>query len=358
MHRERAPPIFSGYRVIVMPKQSPKIRCALLTAAALWLIAGRTPVVTAANANDELLPSDPAAWINAPPLTPEMLKGKGVVLWFFEEECPKCRGKWPGMYELAKKYEAEPVIFIAVNSGNPREDVEQYARGVNLKWPVIVDSSRQMEKRWLRSEISLQNIHQVGLLLPNGKKTMGDWDDLEGSVQTALKGAAWKIDPKTVPAIFQPTWRLVELGKYAVAAPLVKKGLVTSNSEVKEAAGRIHAVIQAEIKAAAEKAAKARQAGDAWSAYKQYTALGAMFAGYDLPSDAVGASKELSTDEQVKRQLEAAKLLDSIKKTFPSARTDAARKRIVSRLEGLVKQHPQTDAAQEAQSLLNQAAGQ
>src|SRR5262249_25088339 len=148
----------------------------------------------------------------------------------------------------------------------------------------------------------------VGLLLPSGKKAMGSWSDLDGSVQTALKGAAWKVDPKTVPAIFQPTWRLVELGKYAAAASLLKKGLTTSNSEVKEAAKRVQAIVQAEIDVAAEKAGQARQAGDAWSAYKQYTALTATFSGYDLPSGVAGAAKELASDEKVKRQLEAAKL--------------------------------------------------
>src|SRR5690349_3653751 len=47
----------------------------------------------------ELLPRDPAAWLNSPPLSVEALKGKGVVLWFFEEQCPRCRAKWPGMYD-------------------------------------------------------------------------------------------------------------------------------------------------------------------------------------------------------------------------------------------------------------------
>lgn len=31
------------------------------------------------------LPSDAASWINAPPLTNEMLKGKGAVFIFYEE---------------------------------------------------------------------------------------------------------------------------------------------------------------------------------------------------------------------------------------------------------------------------------
>src|SRR6476659_9629757 len=196
-----------------------------------------TPVSAADTA--ELLPSGPAAWLNSAPLTTDALKGKGVVLWFFEEQCPKCRGKWPSMYELAKQYTGQPVVFIAVNSGTSPAEVEQYAREVRLTWPIIVDPSRQFEKIWLDQPISLQNIHQLELILPSGRKGDGRWNDLDGSVKAALKGASWKIDPKTIPPIFMPTWQAVELGNYSAAANLLKKGLVTKNAEVKAAAERV-----------------------------------------------------------------------------------------------------------------------
>ena len=304
----------------------------------------------------DLLPSDPAAWINSPPLSAEALKGKGVVLWFYEEQCPTCRGKWPGMYELANKYANEPVLFIAVNSGNLRPAVEQYAKAVKLEWPVIADPTRQMEKSWIGNEISLQNIHQVGLILPTGKKERGRWDDLEASVQKALTGASWKIDPKSVPEVFQPTWRLVELGKYTAAAALLKKGLATSNPEVKEAATRVYAIVQAEMKAVADQAAKLKMEGEPWRAYRQYEAFTAAFTGYDVPPEIAAAAKELADNPKVKQELEAAKALEAIKKTFPQARTEAARKRVVSRLEQFVRQHEKTDAADEARQLLEQAA--
>src|SRR5262245_2815397 len=71
--------------------------------AAVLLIFVHSTALAADDSATSLLPTDPSAWLNAPPLTPQMLEGKGVVLWFFEEQCPTCRGKWPGMYELAKK---------------------------------------------------------------------------------------------------------------------------------------------------------------------------------------------------------------------------------------------------------------
>jgi thiol-disulfide isomerase/thioredoxin len=305
----------------------------------------------------DLLPGDQTAWINSPPLSAESLKGKGVFLWFYEEQCPNCRAKWPSLYELAKKYEHDPVVFIAVNSGNSRGAIEQYAKSVDLAWPVIADTSRQTERRWFDNPINLQNIHQVGLILPNGQKTLGRWDDLEGSVQQALQGASWKVDPKSVPAIFLPTWKQVEQGKYSAAAPLLTKGLITSNAEVKEAATRVYAVVQDEMQRAVEQAADLRKSGDLWGAYRQYEAIATTFAGYDLPPEVAAAQKELAANAKVQKQLEAAKALAAIKKTFPQARTETARKRVIGRLEQFVRQHPDTEAADEAQQILDQAAG-
>jgi thiol-disulfide isomerase/thioredoxin len=310
----------------------------------------------AADTPASLLPTNPSMWLNSPPLSAEALKGKGVFLWFYEEGCPTCRAKWPGMYELAKKYQGQPVVFIAVNSGNSPAEVAQYAREVKLSWPIIVDPTREFEKRYMDNEISLQNIHQCQLILPSGKKTNGQWSDLEGSVQKALAGASWKIDPQTIPAPFLPTWQQVELGNYRAAADLLKKGLVTKNAEVKEAATRVNAFVQDQIRLEVEAAAKARQDGDAWRAYQLYTGVANTFAGHDLPAEATAAQKELANDAGVKRQIEATKSLDAIKKIIPTAKTETVRKRIIARLQQLTTQFPETEAATEAQRLAGQLA--
>ena len=145
----------------------------LLSTAAAALAALCSCHVALAQESADLLPGDAASWINSPPLSAETLKGKGVFLWFYEEQCPNCRAKWPGLYDLAKKYEHDPIVFIAVNSGNSRGAIEQYAKSVDLAWPTIVDTARQTERRWFDKRISLENIHQVGLILPSGQKTLG-----------------------------------------------------------------------------------------------------------------------------------------------------------------------------------------
>src|SRR5688500_17367649 len=60
-------------------------------------------------------------WWNFQPVSVQNLKGKGVVLYFFEEGCPRCKERWPELLQTAKKFEGQPVMFIAVNSGSPAQ---------------------------------------------------------------------------------------------------------------------------------------------------------------------------------------------------------------------------------------------
>jgi len=171
-------------------------------------------------------------------------------------------------------------------------------------------------------------------------------------VKTALEGASWKIDPKTIPAVFLPTWQSIELGNYAAAASLVKKGLVTKNPEVKEAATRVNAFVQSEIQSATERAAKARSDGDAWRAYQLYNGITNSFVGYDLPAEISAALKDLQSDSKVKREVAAAKALEGIQKSLLAARSDTARKRIASRLEQFISQYADSEAAVSARQLI------
>ncbi len=90
-----------------------------------------------------------------------------------------------------------------------------------------------------------------------------------------------------------------------------------------------------------------------WTAYRTLDNLTRQYAGFELPKDLPNQKKDLAADEQVKQQLTAAKQLESIKRGANTS-TPAARKRIASQLERLVKSSPGTTAAEEATELLKQ----
>ena len=297
------------------------------------------------------LPANPQAWLNSPPLTAEALQGKAMVLWFFEEGCPRCREKWPGMIETANKFQGQPVVFVGVNSGNPREAVDQYAQEVSLKWPVIVDTDRSFEKACGVSEISLQNIYQIKVLTAQGTLTGGDWSDVEGTAKKGLAGAAWRVDPTKIPAALQDAWRAVEFGSYSLAAAAIKKHLASPKPDVKAGAEALQEAVKKEIDALVAQATTSRESGDKWAAYKSYALASEKFKGYDLPTEVRDQLKSLAGDDKVKMNLAASKLLDTARKQVNNPKTALAT------LARIVKQYPESDAAKQAQTFLDQAGG-
>ena len=257
------------------------------------------------------------------------------------------------MIALAKKFEKQPVVFVAVNSGNDAAAVAQYVKGVELDWPVIVDTNRQFESQWVQlwggTPISLSNVHQVAFLTRDGRQQSGRWYDVEGSAKKVIAG---RVDPKVMPGALAPTWKQIQGGQYAAALPALKKGLGASNPEIKNAAEFALDYAESKMREWANHANQTRKDGKSWEAYKLYASLGRAFNGYTFPEEIKAAQKELLNDEQVKKQLDAQKALDALKKTFPGVKTEVQKKKAAEKVKALVTSHADTEAATEAQQIL------
>lgn len=299
------------------------------------------------------LPADPTMWVNSGPITSEALKGKAAFLWFFEEQCPRCREKWPSLMELAKRYEGKPIVFIAVNSGNGRPAVEQYMRGVGCSWPTIVDATRQLETRAGVGEISLQNVHQVCVITADGQLRLGSWNEPATSIDQVLAGAKWLVPPEEVPPALKPAWLNIEFNQFAAAGPMVKKAFASNKDEIKQGAAKLNDAVQTKIAADVTAAEEALSAGGKWKAYKTYYQITTQYAGFAMPDGVAEKMKELSTDEEVARQIAATKALDTAKRLLRSTSSGTRRSAAV-RLKKLIGDHPGTEAADEAAELIKQ----
>jgi peroxiredoxin len=324
---------------------------AVLTSLLVAGAAGGAITGEAAAADSFQLPDQPAAWVNSVPISLSALKGKAAVLWFYEEQCPNCKKKWPALMATAKQYEGKPIVFIAVSSGTSRYEVEQYAREVGLKWPVIVDSTRQLEKLCGINEISLQNVHQLGMILPSGQFKPGDWNDVPGSAEKALADAKWKVDPAGIPSTMKAAWMAIEFGNPAAAATTVKKGLTSPKPEIKEAAGKLHEAVQTEAQESLTLAEQWLEGKQPWEAYKVYAGVKERFGNYDLPTDVAAKMKELEADSKVKNEVAANKQLEAAAKLMRNASASSQRS-AVTRLKKLVLDYSGTEAAVEAQAFL------
>lgn len=303
---------------------------------------------------DELpaFPSDPANWINSGPLTASGLKGKGIVLYFFEEECPRCRERWPELIESASKYEGQPVVFIAVNSGTNRSAIESYVRQVKCPWPVLLDPTRDFEKACGVNEISLQNIYQTRYAQPDGTLLMGNSANLEETATKALTNAKWKLDPNDVPDSLKATWIAVETGNYKGLAVSLKKSQVSGKPEAKEAAKKLMEIVQQELDDQVAAIKEAQEAGNTWTAYQLCNQLPVRFAGFDVPKEIATLKKDLMKDAKVKAGQAALKSLDGARKLLSSG-NPVLQKKAVTSLEQIVTDFPDSDLSRLAQSLID-----
>jgi len=88
---------------------------------------------------------DADAWINSPPLTPEQLRGKVVIVDFWTYSCINCLRSLPYLRAWAEKYKDQGLVAIGVHSpefafekdiGNVRRAV----RDLGLTYPVALDN--------------------------------------------------------------------------------------------------------------------------------------------------------------------------------------------------------------------------
>lgn len=300
-------------------------------------------------------PSDPNAWVNSGPLSVSALKGKGIVLYYFEEDDQGVRNQWSNMLDAAKKFDGQPVIFIAVNSGNPKQKIQGYLSQVKVPWPIVVDTSRDFEKAsGIFQPVNETNTSQFRYITPDGEIHTGLDADLEDIAEKAVEGAAWKVEPSTMPDALKATWTAVEIGNYKGLAANIKKFSASSKSDVKEAAAKLMEVIQKEIDDQLAKVKEAQEAENTFHAYELVNDVTERFSGFELPKDIATLKKDLAKDAKVKAGLAATKNLEVARKQLSGSNANAKTKSKAA-LEKIIADFPDTNLALQAKQLLEYA---
>lgn len=300
------------------------------------------------------LPVNPAVWINSPPITNEMLAGKAAVLFFFDAQDRGVADGWQRLLFTAQKFEGTPLLFIGVNSGSSRAQVEGYVKRNKIPWPVISDSDRSFENQF-GIRVSPQETRQLRLLMPDGKFKTAEANNVESAATDALRDAKWKIEvePKDVPPVLLQAWLAIEFGKYSDAAQTLKKNL-NGKGEIKDFATRLNQFVLDDLTGQLDAAKKLLDDGKKWEAFKRYSAIPIKFKGFAVPAEVSSTLKELSVDDVIKEEQAAMRQFDIAAQS--ASRSPNARKGAIKLLEKLIKDHPDTEAAAEAQKVIEQAA--
>jgi cytochrome c biogenesis protein CcdA/thiol-disulfide isomerase/thioredoxin len=90
--------------------------------------------------------SGAVAWLNSPPLTPQALRGKVVLVDFWTYSCINCLRTLPYVRAWAEKYKDHGLVVIGVHSPEfafekDIDNVRGAARDLKVSYPVAVDSN-------------------------------------------------------------------------------------------------------------------------------------------------------------------------------------------------------------------------
>lgn len=320
------------------------------------IVATLVPVIAGAQSESlpdapPALPSDPQQWINASPLSYESFRGKGVVLWYFEETCPRCARKWPGMLKMSQDMADQPVLFLAVNSGKDRKAIQSYVRKHKIDWPVLVDPDRTFEAASGVPQISLQNIYTMRLVTSDGGFTYGYWDDWKKSLDLALRDAKWKVDYDQLHPSMHDAVRRLEFGIYRPVAVAIKTGLKDESPDVRRAAEFTKEYVDRQMQADLRQAIAGKDAKDPWVQYQALELVSNRFSPLELPEKAAAKYRLLRADPSIQKESRASKAVETNARMLQSPDMEV-QERAVANLEQMQKTYAGTQAATRAAKLL------
>jgi thiol-disulfide isomerase/thioredoxin len=146
-------------------------------------------------------------WLNSKPLKMSDLRGKVVLVDFWEYTCVNCIRTLPYLKEWNKRYAKDGLVIIGIHTpefefARDRKNVEQATKKLGITWPVLVDSEY---KNWQAFNNSYWP--RKYFIDPTGKIVAdhageGGYEESEARIQFMLKQLNPKLTfPKVMAAV-------------------------------------------------------------------------------------------------------------------------------------------------------------
>jgi len=133
-----------------------------------------------------------AGWINSAPLTPDSLRGKVVLVDFWEYTCVNCLRTLP--YEIAWYARYRDLGFTIVGVHTPefgfsseRANVERAATRLGVTWPVVLDDSYAIWNRWNNDVWPHEFLIDPSGAIVDDYEGEGGYPDMEAKIQKLLR---------------------------------------------------------------------------------------------------------------------------------------------------------------------------
>ena len=272
-------------------------------------------------------------------------KGKLLVLFFFESECPTCKGLIPQRNEVMAKFKDKPVKFIAVGPHNALAGVKAYVTETKLAMPVFADNLNIMETLYGQN-ISLKNIYQFRVISPDGKVV--GYEMTAPAIEKALASVQWKYKNQGYDERLNNIIELLEWNQYGPALNQLRP-LRKAPKALGESAEKLYQAVKAEGQTWKDQADKLTESQPA-TAYDLYLKVSTLFAGDDLGKSVTDSLKALKTNKAVVDELAARQQYAQLFRAVPNAQPQQ-RDQVAQFCMGISTKYPGTPTGEKAKAL-------
>ena len=247
--------------------------------------------------------------------------------------------------ELNEKYAAKGLQVIAITN-EARGLVDKFVEETGATHPIVIESSDSATAWGISGFPSMFVVGPDGTILHKGipsDQQIEKWLEDAKPFPQAPRSLSKVVD---AIADMELSGALKDLEKF-----LAKEG---QPEEEVAAAREIQEWVLWRASSGLEGAAKAAASGDVYRAAKTYRELAAWFKGHETADTAETALKELLSDKDRKREIDAGEKLDQARE---KAR-DLSKNKAIKLYESIAKRYEGTRAAEEAQRIVTRLENQ
>jgi len=147
-----------------------------------------------------------AGWINSPPLTLASLRGKVVLVDFWEYTCINCLRTLPYLREWYRRYHSDGFVIIGVHTPEFRfsglqANVAAAVKRLKIAWPVVLDSSDAIWDRYHNTIWPHELLFDPDGHLVESIEGEGGYQQTEANIQMLLRAAHPQLSLPPVMAL-------------------------------------------------------------------------------------------------------------------------------------------------------------
>lgn len=133
-----------------------------------------------------------AGWLNGPALTPADLRGKVVLVDFWEYNCVNCLRTLPYLKAWYSRYHADGFEIIGVHSpefgfATDRQNVATAAQRLGVAWPVVLDNDHTIWTRYNVQAWPTEDLFDQDGKIVELQQGEGNYPETEAKIQALLR---------------------------------------------------------------------------------------------------------------------------------------------------------------------------